>query len=92
MTIIARLNTLTEAYAGVAALRACAIPSGIVRDGEHVVITVDHDFADRAKNSLVYTELTNEEAGQANISSSLVYEPIAHENRTNWLNIESQNT
>lgn len=92
MTIIARLNTLTEAYAGVAALRACAIPSGIVRDGEHVVITVEDDFADTAKNSLVYNEFSREDAGQTTLSSSLVYEPIGHENRTNWLNIESQNT
>lgn len=89
MTIIARLNTLTEAYAGVAALRACAIPSGIVKDGEHVVITVEDDFADTAKNSLVYS---GEETGRASLTASLVYEPITKENRTQWLNIESQNT
>jgi hypothetical protein len=52
MTIIARLNTLSDAYAGMEALRMKAIPPDLSRLGEHLVISVDDDFAENAKSVL----------------------------------------
>lgn len=52
MTIVARLNSLMDAYAGVEALRLHSIPPSIAKNGEHIIITVDDDFAQNAQNVL----------------------------------------
>lgn len=52
MTIIAQLNTLPEAYAGMEALRQKAIPPSLSRNGDYLVISVDDDFAENARTIL----------------------------------------
>ena len=52
MTIVARLNSLMDAYAGVEALRLHSIPPSIAKSGEQIVITVDDDFAKNAQTIL----------------------------------------
>ena len=52
MTIIAQLNTLPEAYAGMEALRQKAIPPSLSRSGDYLVISVDDDFAENARSIL----------------------------------------
>lgn len=52
MTIVARLNSLMDAYAGIEALRLHSIPPSIARHGEQIVITVDDDFAKNAQTIL----------------------------------------
>ena len=49
MTIIAQLNTLPEAYAGMEALRQKAIPPSLSQSGDFLVISVDDDFAENAR-------------------------------------------
>ncbi|MDP4198022.1 MAG: hypothetical protein Q8922_01175 [Bacteroidota bacterium] len=49
MTIIAQLNTLVDAYAGMEALRKCAIPPELSRNGEYLLLSVDDDFAEHAR-------------------------------------------
>ena len=52
MTIIAQLNSLSDAYAGMAALRSNAIPPALSKQGEALVISVDDDFALSARQIL----------------------------------------
>lgn len=52
MTIIAQLNSLTDAYAGMAALRSNAIPPALSKQGELLMISVDDDFAPSARKIL----------------------------------------
>lgn len=52
MTIIAQLNSLTDAYAGMEALRSRAIPPALSRLGDCLVISVDDDFANSARQIL----------------------------------------
>ncbi|MFI5201337.1 MAG: hypothetical protein ACHQNE_03010 [Candidatus Kapaibacterium sp.] len=49
MTIIAQLNSLSDAYEGMAALRSKAIPPALSKQGEVLVISVDDDFANSAR-------------------------------------------
>lgn len=53
MTIIARVDSLNEAYRGMALLRAKAIPPQLVRDGDKLVLGVEDDFASNAKTALL---------------------------------------
>ena len=48
MTIIAQVNSLEHAYAGMEALRSNQIPPALSKDGEYMVISVDDDFANNA--------------------------------------------
>lgn len=48
MTIIAQLNSLEHAYAGMEALRSKAIPPALSKDGDYLVISVEDDFATNA--------------------------------------------
>ena len=48
MTIIAQVNSLEHAYAGMEALRSKQIPPALSKDGEYLVISVDDDFANTA--------------------------------------------
>ena len=52
MTIIAQLNSLSDAYEGMAALRSKAIPPALSTKGEVLVISVDDDFANSARKIL----------------------------------------
>ncbi len=52
MTIIAQLNSLPDAYAGMEALRAKAIPPALSKSGEFLIISVDDDFANSARQIL----------------------------------------
>jgi hypothetical protein len=52
MTIIAQLNSLSDAYDGMAALRSKAIPPALSKQGERLVISVDDDFATSARKIL----------------------------------------
>ena len=49
MTIIAQLNTLKEAYAGIEALRLRSIPPDLSKKGDNLLISVDDDFAEKAR-------------------------------------------
>ena len=53
MTIIAQINTLSEAYAGMEVLRSRSIPPDLARKGEYLVISVDDDFAENARSVLL---------------------------------------
>jgi hypothetical protein len=53
MTIIAQLNSLSDAYEGMAALRSKAIPPALSKQGEVLVISVDDDFANSARQILL---------------------------------------
>ncbi len=53
MTIIAQLNSLTDAYEGMAALRSKAIPPALSKQGEVLVISVDDDFAHSPRRILL---------------------------------------
>lgn len=53
MTIIAQLNSLSDAYEGMAALRSKAIPPALSKQGEALVISVDDDFANSARQILL---------------------------------------
>jgi hypothetical protein len=53
MTIVAQLNTLTEAYAGIEALRSRSIPPDLSRKGDYLVISVDDDFVENARSVLL---------------------------------------
>jgi hypothetical protein len=63
MTIIAQLNSLSDAYEGMAALRSKAIPPALSKQGEVLVISVDDDFANSARQILSgdnrFTSLNN---------------------------------
>lgn len=52
MTIIAQLNSLSDAYAGMAALRTNAIPPALSKQGDYLFISVDDDFAPSAREIL----------------------------------------
>ncbi len=52
MTIIAHLNSLSDAYEGMAALRSKAIPPALSKQGEVLVISVEDDFANSARQIL----------------------------------------
>jgi len=53
MTIIAQLNTLTEAYAGIEALRLRSIPPDLSKNGDLLAISVEDDFAENARAVLL---------------------------------------
>lgn len=63
MKIIAQLNSLSDAYEGMAALRSKAIPPALSKQGEVLVISVDDDFANSARQILSgdnrFTNLTD---------------------------------
>jgi hypothetical protein len=68
MRIIARLPSLADAYQGMTLLRANAIPPALARDGEHIVISVDEDFAEPARklfdqHSIRYVYMTPNDGG-----------------------------
>ena len=48
MTIIAQLQSLEHAYAGMEALRSKQIPPALSKDGEYLMISVEDDFAANA--------------------------------------------
>ena len=52
MTIIARFDSLTDAYEGMEALRSNAIPPGLRQNDGKLEISVDDDFAENAKTLL----------------------------------------
>ncbi len=52
MTIIAQLNCLSDAYAGMEALRMKQIPPALSKQGEFLVISVEDDFANHAREVL----------------------------------------
>ncbi|GEM_PF-2318199 len=52
MTIIAQLNSLSDAYAGMEALRMKQIPPALSKQGEFLVISVEDDFANHARQVL----------------------------------------
>ena len=52
MTIVARLDSLAEAYLGMETLRQNAISPDLSRNGDQIVLSVDDDFAENAKNVL----------------------------------------
>ncbi len=69
MTIIAQLNSLSDAYAGMAALRSNAIPPALSKQGDYLVISVDDDFANSARNILASDSrftIAEESNGSAN--------------------------
>ena len=53
MTIVAQLSTLNEAYAGMEVLRSRSIPPDLSKKGDHLVISVDDDFAENARSILL---------------------------------------
>ena len=49
MLVLARLQTLDDAYRGMALLRSHAIPPALAQDGDELVISVDEDFVEVAR-------------------------------------------
>jgi len=49
MYILARLQTLDDAYRGMELLRSHAIPPALAQDGEELVISVDEDYVEVAR-------------------------------------------
>jgi hypothetical protein len=70
MTIVARLNSLMDAYAGIEALRMHSIPPSIAKHGEQIVITVDDDFAKNAQVILTSDGRFSDEQVCCDITSS----------------------
>lgn len=78
MTIIARLNSLNEAYAGIHALRSKAIVPELGKDGESLIIGVDDDHAYDAKNVLRDAKIEDQN--------------LLNASWPNWNNFEEHNT
>jgi hypothetical protein len=53
MTIIAQLDSLNDAYAGMEALRSRSIPPDLSKKGNYLVISVEDDFAENARSVLL---------------------------------------
>lgn len=79
MTILARLRTLADAFRGVELLRSRSIPPQLVKDGDHLVLGVEDEFASPAKRAL---------------SSDKGFLRYLSESRLggNWASFEYQNT
>jgi hypothetical protein len=76
MTIVARTDSLTDAYRGIELLRAQAIPPELKHDGDHLVISVHDDFAQNAQEMLKREGINGGEQGE----------------KKPWVDFDSQNT
>jgi len=52
MTILARLRTLADAVKGVELLRSKGLPPQLIKDGDHIMLGVEDEFAPHAKKTL----------------------------------------
>jgi len=82
MTIIARLNTLNDAYTSIRVLRSKTIVPSLLKDGEKLVIGVDDDHAEDAKDAL---------ASDSQIQNiDILFDATSTD--TYWGNFDDQNT
>ena len=80
MTVIAKLSTLNEAYAGIAALKTRAILAGLARLGEEYLIGVDKTHQNAALNAL---------EREARFAGKIVRDNVDHDYL--WIDFEGEN-